>query len=113
TELLAEKHPDWIAGAAPLCGVLGGTNPNFDLAMDLAYGVKTLLAPGLKTDDYGSYDEAKASFEQAQKPVLAATNSTAGLGKLLLPAALVDAPPQTANSDGSTLQPRGGAMVEG
>ena len=72
TELLAEKHPDWIAGAAPLCGVLGGTNLNFDLAMDLAYGVKTLLAPGLKTDDYGSYDEAKASFEQAQKAVLAA-----------------------------------------
>jgi pimeloyl-ACP methyl ester carboxylesterase len=32
TEMLAEKHPDWIAGAAPLCGVLGGTNLNFDLA---------------------------------------------------------------------------------
>jgi pimeloyl-ACP methyl ester carboxylesterase len=113
TELLAEKHPDWIAGAAPLCGVLGGSNLNFDLAMDVAYGVKTLLAPGLKTDDYASYDEAEASFEQAQKAVLAATNSTAGLGKLLLLAALVDAPTQTANYDGSTLQSRGGALVEG
>jgi pimeloyl-ACP methyl ester carboxylesterase len=113
TEMLAEKHPDWIAGAAPLCGVLGGTNLNFDLAMDLAYGVKTLLAPGLKTDDYASYEQAKASFEQAQKAVLAATNSTAGLGKLLLLAALVDAPTQTANYDGSTLQSRGGALVEG
>jgi pimeloyl-ACP methyl ester carboxylesterase len=113
TELLAEKHPDWIAGAAPLCGVLGGTNLNFDLAMDVAYGVKTLLAPGLKTDDYASYDEAQASFAQAQKAVLAATNSTAGLGKLLLLAALVDAPTRTANYDGSTLQSRGGALVEG
>jgi pimeloyl-ACP methyl ester carboxylesterase len=113
TELLAEKHPDWIAGAAPLCGVLGGTNLNFDLAMDVAYGVKTLLAPGLKTDDYASYDEAQASFAQAQKAVLAATDSTAGLGKLLLLAALVDAPTRTANYDGSTLQSRGGALVEG
>ena len=113
TELLAERHPDWIAGAAPLCGVLGGSNLNFDLAMDVAYGVKTLLAPGLKTDDYASYDEAKASFDQAQKAVLAATNSTAGLGKLLLLAALVDAPTQTATFDGSTLQSRGGALVEG
>jgi len=113
TELLAERHPDWIAGAAPLCGVLGGSNLNFDLAMDVAYGVKTLLAPGLKTDDYASYDEAKASFDQAQKAVLAATNSTAGLGKLVLLAALVDAPTQTATFDGSTLQSRGGALVEG
>lgn len=113
TELLAEKHPDWIAGAAPLCGVLGGTNLNFDLAMDVAYGVKTLLAPGLKTDDYASYEEAQASFVQARKAVLAATNSTAGLGKLLLLAALVDAPTRTANYDGSTLQSRGGALVEG
>ena len=113
TEMLAEQHPDWIAGAAPLCGVLGGTNLNFDLAMDLAYGVKTLLAPGLKTDDYASYDEAKASFEHAQKAVLTATGSSAGLGKLLLLAALVDAPTQTGSYDGSTLQSRGGALVEG
>jgi pimeloyl-ACP methyl ester carboxylesterase len=113
TELLAEKHPDWIAGAAPLCGVLGGSNLNFDLALDLAYGVKTLLAPGLKLDGYSSYEEAKASFEQAQKAVLAATTSSAGLGRLLLLAALVDAPPQTANYDGSTLHSRGGALVEG
>jgi hypothetical protein len=81
--------------------------------MDLAYGVKTLLAPGLKTDDYASYDEAKASFEQAQKAVLTATGSSAGLGKLLLLAALVDAPTQTESYDGSTLQSRGGALVEG
>jgi pimeloyl-ACP methyl ester carboxylesterase len=113
TEMLAEKHPDWVAGAVPLCGVLGGSNLNFDLAMDLAYAVKTLLVPGLKTDGYASYDQAKASYEQARKAVIAATDSTAGLGTLLLLAALVDAPTQTGNYDGSTLQSRGGALVEG
>jgi len=113
TEMLAEKHPDWIAGAAPLCGVLGGSNLNFDLALDLAYGVKTLLAPGLKIDGYASYEQAKASFEQAQRAVLAATTSSAGLGTLLLLAALVDAPTQTASYDGSTLQSRGRALLEG
>ena len=113
TEMLAEKHPDWIAGAAPLCGVLAGGNLNFDLALDLAYGVKTLLAPGLKIDGYASYEQAKANFIEAQKAVLAATTSSAGLGTLLLLAALVDAPMQTASYDGSTLQSRGSALLEG
>ena len=114
TEMLAEKHPDWIAGAAPLCGVLGGTNLNFDLAMDLAYGVKTLLAPGLKTDGYASYDDGDGELRAgARRRCSRPTGSSAGLGKLLLLAALVDAPTQTASYDGSTLQSRGGALVEG
>jgi pimeloyl-ACP methyl ester carboxylesterase len=113
TELLAEKHPDWVAGAAPVCGVLGGTNLNFDLAMDLAYGVKTLLVPSLRTSGYASYQEAVASFTQARKAVLAAVDSADGPGKLALLAALVDAPTQTASYDGSTLRSRGAALVEG
>jgi pimeloyl-ACP methyl ester carboxylesterase len=113
TEMLAEKHPDWIAGAAPVCGVLGGTNLNFDLALDLAYGVKALLDPGLKTDGYASYQEAVASFQRANRAVLAAVNSSSGLAKLALLAALVDAPQQTASYDGSTLRSRGAALVEG
>jgi pimeloyl-ACP methyl ester carboxylesterase len=113
TEMLAEKHPDWVAGAAPVCGVLGGTNLNFDLAMDLAYGVKTLLDPGLKTHGYASFDEAVANFRRADRAVLAAADSAAGLGKLALLGALVDAPTQTASYDGATLQSRGAALVEG
>jgi pimeloyl-ACP methyl ester carboxylesterase len=113
TEMLAEKHPDWIAGAAPVCGVLGGTNLNFDLALDLAYGVKALLDPGLKTDGYASYQEAVAAYQHANRAVLAAVNSAGGLAKLALLAALVDAPQQTARYDGSTLQSRGAALVEG
>jgi pimeloyl-ACP methyl ester carboxylesterase len=113
TETLAEKHPDWVAGAAPLCGVLGGTNLNFDLALDLAWAVKTLIHPQFKVGEYASYEEAVANFDGAYKAVLAATKDTAnGIPKLLLIAALVDAPTQTVNYDGSTLQSQAGAVVE-
>jgi pimeloyl-ACP methyl ester carboxylesterase len=113
TELLAEKHPDWVAGAAPMCGLLGGTNLNFDLALDIGYAVKTLLDPAFKVDGYSSFQDASASFQGAYKAVLDAAKTPAGTAKLLLVAALVDAPAQTIAYDGSTLQSRGAALVEG
>jgi pimeloyl-ACP methyl ester carboxylesterase len=113
TETLAEKHPDWIAGAAPVCGVLGGSNLNFDLALDLAWSVKTLLYPQFKIEGYASHDEAVAAFQGAYKAVLAATKDTVnGIPKLLLIAALVDAPTQTETYDGSTLTSQASALVE-
>jgi pimeloyl-ACP methyl ester carboxylesterase len=113
TEELAEKHPDWIAGAAPMCGVIGGSNLNFDVALDLGYAVKTLLDPAFKVEGYSSYQDALANFDGAYKAVLAASGNAAGIAKLLLIAALVDAPTQTVDYDGSTLQSRGAALVEG
>ena len=59
TETLAEKHPEWVSGAAPLCGVLGGTNLNLDIALDVAYAVKTLIDPELKLTGFASNDEAR------------------------------------------------------
>jgi pimeloyl-ACP methyl ester carboxylesterase len=113
TELLAEKHPDWVAGAAPLCGVLGGSTLNFDLALDLAFALKALVDPTFKITDYASYEEAVAAFQGAYQSVLAAARGPApGLAKLLLVAALVDAPTQTEDYDGSTLQSQGAAIVE-
>ena len=113
TQLLAEKHPEWVSGAAPLCGVLGGTNLNFDLALDLAFAVKALVHPQLKLSGYSSYEDAVANFDGAYKAVLAATKSTGtGIPKLLLVGALTDAPTQTVTYDGSTLQSRAGALVE-
>jgi pimeloyl-ACP methyl ester carboxylesterase len=113
TELLAEKHPDWVNGAAPLCGVLGGTNLNFDLVLDVAFAVKTLVYPQFKLSGYSSYEEAVASFDGAYKAVLAATRSTGtGIPKLLLVGALTDAPTQTVSYDGSTLPSQVGALVE-
>jgi pimeloyl-ACP methyl ester carboxylesterase len=113
TELLAEKHPDWVR-AAPLCGVLGGPNRNFDLALDLAFAIKTLVHPRLKLTGFSSYADAVDAFDGAYQAVLAATRDTAaGVPKLLLAGALVDAPTQSASYDGSTVQSQVGALVEG
>jgi hypothetical protein len=112
TQLLAEKHPEWVSGAAPLCGVLGGTNLNFDLVMDLAVAVKALLYPDLKLSGYASFEEAAAAFTGAQKAVLAAVTSPAGIPRVLLIGALVGAPAQTGRFDGATPRSRGGAVVE-
>ncbi|HEY6745010.1 MAG TPA: hypothetical protein VI357_04755 [Mycobacteriales bacterium] len=112
TEELAEKHPDWISGAAPMCGVLGGSNLNFDLALDVGYAIRTLVAPAFKVEGYTSFQDAQANFELAYKQVLAAATTSAGLAKLLLVGALADAPTQTGSFDGSTLRSRGSALVE-
>jgi pimeloyl-ACP methyl ester carboxylesterase len=114
TQLLAEKHPDWVSGAAPLCGVLGGANLNFDLALDLAFAIKALVHPRLKLTGFSSYADAVDAFDGAYQAVLAATRDTAaGVPKLLLAGALVDAPTQSASYDGSTVQSQVGALVEG
>jgi pimeloyl-ACP methyl ester carboxylesterase len=48
----AEKNPDWVSGAAPLCGVVGGVVPNFDLAMDVQYGIRELIDPDFQVTGY-------------------------------------------------------------
>ena len=70
--MLAEKNPDWVAGAAPLCGVLGGTNLNLDLALDVAYAVKTLIYPELKLTGFASNDEAVKNWQGAFDAISAA-----------------------------------------
>jgi pimeloyl-ACP methyl ester carboxylesterase len=104
TEVLSEKHPEWVDGAVPLCGVLAGPNKNLDLALDVAYAIKALIYPQLKLTGYSSFDEAVANWEGAAKAIVAAGNDTAnGVPKILLVAALVDSPNQTATYDGSTI----------
>jgi pimeloyl-ACP methyl ester carboxylesterase len=113
TQTLAEKHPEWVDGAAPMCGVLGGTNLNFDLALDVAFAVKTLIYPAFKITGYSSYQEALANFDGAYKAVLAATKDVKdGIPKLLLVAALADAPTKTLDYDGSTTTSAVSAAVE-
>jgi pimeloyl-ACP methyl ester carboxylesterase len=114
TEILAERHPDWVTGAAPLCGVLGGGNLNFDIALDVAYAIKTLIYPQLRLVGYRSFGTASRQFQQAYRAVLAAVRSGRdGVGKVLLIAALVDAPRKTGRFDGNTLQSQLSALVEG
>jgi hypothetical protein len=94
-----------VSGVAPLCGVLGGTNLNLDLALDVAYAVKTLIDPELKLTGFASNDEAVANWQGAFKAITAAGADVAnGVPKILMVAAMVDAPAQTKTYDGSTVE---------
>jgi pimeloyl-ACP methyl ester carboxylesterase len=114
TQVLAEKHPDWVSGSAPLCAPLGGTNLNLDLALDVAYGVKTLFDPTLKLTGFSSNDEAVAAWEHAAKVLVAAAKkgSPDAIAGLLTLKAITGAPDQTKDQDGSTTASTGAAIVE-
>jgi len=114
TQTIAEKHPEWVDGAAPLCGALAGVVPNMDLALDVSYAVKTLLYPEMKLTGYATYEESVTAWTEAAQRVLEAAGDTAGGGtaKVLTIAALVDAPAQTQRFDGSSIENRVKATVE-
>ncbi|WP_426566946.1 hypothetical protein ACPPVT_10585 [Angustibacter sp. McL0619] len=113
SQTLAEQGNAWVSGAAPLCGVLGGTNDNLDLALDVAYAVRELLVPGLQLTGFRSHTAAVHQWQSAERVVVtaAATGGTAA-APLALVSALVDAPQQTAQFDGSTQSSRTGAAAE-
>jgi hypothetical protein len=54
TAELAERHPDWVSGSAPLCGALAGLVPNMDLALDVGYAIRELIWPAFKVSGYTS-----------------------------------------------------------
>ena len=113
TTVLAEKHPDWVAGSAPLCGVVAGPNMNLDLALDEAFAIKALIYPGLKLTGYASADEAIANWVAAAKAVQAAgSDVTKGVPKILMIAALTDSPAQTQDQDGSSITSKVTAYAE-
>ena len=113
TAVLAEKHPEWVSGSAPLCGVLAGPNKNLDLALDVAFAVKTLIDPQLKLTGYTSWGDAVANWEGAAKAIQAlATDLKNGVPKILLVAAIVDAPGQTQDQDGATVVSKVTAYAE-
>lgn len=102
TVLLAERHPEWIAGALPVCGALAGTTANFDLALDVAYGVRTLLAPDLKLAGFSSVEEGAGALALARAALARAARDPAAAARISLVAALADAPGRTATEDGAT-----------
>lgn len=114
TQVVAEKHPEWVDGAAPLCGAVAGVVPNMNLALDLSYAVKTLIYPDLELTGYASYEEAVRNWTEAMKRVVAAAQDTAGGGtaKVLYIADLVDAPSQTRTYDGASVESKVKATVE-
>jgi hypothetical protein len=114
TQVVAEKHPEWVDGAAPLCGAVAGVVPNMNLALDVSYAVKTLIYPEMKLTGYASYEESVTTWTEALKRLVAAASDTAGGGtaKVLYIADLIDAPIQTRTYDGSTVQSKVKATVE-
>jgi pimeloyl-ACP methyl ester carboxylesterase len=113
TQTLAEKHPEWVTGAAALCGVLGGLNLNLDLALDAAYALKTLLYPALQLTGFASHAEAVRNWQGAYRAVSEAGADLAdGVPKLLVVAAIADAPTQTQTYDGSTPESKVRAYAE-
>jgi pimeloyl-ACP methyl ester carboxylesterase len=114
TQMIAEKHPEWVDGAAPLCGVMAGVVPNMNLALDVSYAVKTLIYPEMKITGYTSYQEAVENWTNAMKALIAAAADVKGGGtaKILYIAALVDAPSQTLHYDGSSVESKVKATVE-
>lgn len=105
TQVVAQKHPEWVSGAAPLCGVLGGPVANVNLSLDVAYALKTFVNPDLKLSGFTSWDDAVDNWETTADLLLEqASDASTGVPKILLTAALVDAPSQTRTYDGSTIE---------
>ncbi len=114
TEVLAESNPGWVDGAAPMCGAVAGPNYNFDVALDVAVAVKTLIYPQLKLTGYASDTEAADNWKAAAAAIEKAAADTAGGGtaKVLFIASLVDAPTATATFDGHDITSQVKARVE-
>ncbi len=108
----AEANPEWVSGAAPLCGVLGGIVPNFDLAMDVQYGIRELVDPSFVLTGYESAEAASQQFVSTARKVLDAAASKDDRADVLALALLADAKLQTKSQDGSTVDSQVQAAAE-
>lgn len=115
TAELAEAHPDWVSGSAPLCAPLAGLVPNMDLALDVGYAVRELIWKDFKVTGYTSYEKAIQQFQGAADRIVKAASNVSGGGtaKVLFIAAIVDAPLATKTYDGRTTESLVKASVEG
>jgi dienelactone hydrolase len=105
TALLAEREADWVDGAAPMCGVVGGGVDNLDLALDVTYGIQQLLAPDLQLTGYESWADAAEQWQVGYDAVLAAGGDVQkGVPAILMLAAISDAASQTRTYDGADLE---------
>ncbi len=104
TQTIAERRPDLVDGAAPLCGVLGGTNLNLDLAMDVAVGVKKFFYPRLRLHGFPSRATAQADFDGAAAAIVGRlkdpATQTGATGRVLGLAALTATSARTKTYNG-------------
>ncbi len=107
-----EANPEWVSGAAPLCGVVGGVVPNMDLALDVQYGIRELIDPGFQLTGYESARAAGSQFISAARKVLDEAASPKDRANVLALALLADARLQTRSQDGSTVDSQIQAAAE-
>ncbi len=107
-----EANPDWVSGAAPLCGVVGGIVPNMDLALDVQYAVRELIDPSLQTTGYDSADTAVQELTTSARKVVDAAAGPDTRADVLALALLVDAALRTQTQDGNTAESRVQAAAE-
>jgi hypothetical protein len=79
TEQLAERA-NWVDGAAPMCGVVGGPLVNFDNWLEAAVAAQALLGVKLTLTGTLSPDQAKAESGEVNSAILAARGDRDGGG---------------------------------
>jgi len=88
-----------------MCGAVSGPTMNLDLALDVAFAVKTLIDPSLKLTGYSSAQDANTNWTHAADALKTAAADTAhgGTAKVLFIAALVGASNRTQTYDGADI----------
>lgn len=98
TVAMAERYPDRLAGALPLCGSVGGSVGMLNNALDGAFVFRTLVAtdPALRVVQL---DDDRANARRVQAALDAAWQTGEGRARVLLAAAVAQIPTWTqANS---------------
>lgn len=88
TAELVERHPDRIAGALPMCGVLAGGVPLWDRFQDVQSALTTLLGPG----PYLRVAGPTAAAGRLRAMLDTAQETPGGRARIALVAALGDLP---------------------
>ena len=122
TQVLAEKHPELISAAAPMCLATSTVEAELTMAGDFLWGLKTFFDPTIKGGNYANATEPmldlqkvvalltalKASIATGEWPATTPAPVKAALGAipprsaLLLVGLMAGIPTQSAHFDGST-----------
>jgi pimeloyl-ACP methyl ester carboxylesterase len=90
--LLAERHPGLLDGAVSLCGYQAGSVASWNLGLDFAMVVKTLL-PAAADLQLAHVTDPDANWAIARDAALGALGTPAGRARLALAGAVADLPP--------------------
>ena len=91
TLALAERHPDRIDAALPLCGSVSGSLGMLNTALDGAFAFRTLLAPDSGIRIVG-VDDDRANAARVATALQAAWNTPQGRARVMLAATLAQLP---------------------